>query len=183
MKINWRKITYIHKGGNIFEADCKDNLFKLKYPESFKGIPENIGFFYFLISKGCDIRYYRVPEKYLTKKNIEKHKNKFKLTLLGNFNILEPATKFDYNSQYQTVVGAYDSIADAMNVSQNICEGFIDSLKTGEPNNNFSRESKKLLIEKKDDVIFKYSLESYIPNKNMGQKDYTEEMLKYYKYK
>ncbi len=152
MKINWQKRTYTHKEGNIYEIKSKDKSFNLNFKEVFKGLPENIGFYYFLISKGCDIRYYTVAK--IKKEDREKYKNKFKLTLLGNFDILQPTKRADSHSQHQNIIGGYDSIADAMNAAQNICEGFIDSLKTGEVNNNFSRESKKLLIEKKDDVIF-----------------------------
>ena len=58
-----------------------------------------------------------------------------------------------------------------MNIAQSICEGLIESLITGKPNNNFSRESKKLLIEKKDDVIF------------TRNRVLEEENKKFYKYK
>lgn len=155
MKVDWQKITYTHKEGNLYEIKCEDESFSLNFKETFKGLPENIGFFHFLITKGCDIRYYTTNQiSKIKKKDIEKYKNKFKLTVLGNFDILQPTRRVDSGSQHQTIVGGYDSIADAMNVAQNICEGFIESLKTGKPNNNFSKESKKLLIEKKDDIIF-----------------------------
>lgn len=152
MKIDWQKRTYTHKHGNLHEIKCEDESFSLSFKEIFKGLPKNIGFFHFLITKGCDIRYYTGNK--IKKEDKEKYKNKFKLTLLGNFDILQPTKRADSRSQIQNIIGGYDSIADAMNAAQNICEGFIESLKTGKPNNNFSRESKKLLIEKKDDVIF-----------------------------
>jgi hypothetical protein len=153
MKVDWQKIEYIHKSGRLYESKCKDESFTLNYKESFKGLPKNAGFFHFIITKGCDIRYYINNHK--IKDREEFSKNKFKLTLFGNFDILNPKRKIDFGAGLnQNIIGGYNSIADAMNVAQSICEGLIESLITGKPNNNFSRESKKLLIEKKDDVIF-----------------------------
>lgn len=169
MKINWKAIEYVHvnKDGvilcdgadlsnvvqNIQEKEIKIESFsKLRFAQTIKGEVKNVGFFYFLITKGCDIRYYKDFEK-IKAKNFKNFKNKFLLKLASQVDVLNPGAKGQRGFNI-SLIGSYDNINDAFLNSERVVDGFLNSLLSGERNSNFCKESKKLLIENKYDHVF-----------------------------
>lgn len=182
MKIDWRVVEYVHVNqywnedgiilgddiestgepgydvgnipvGTIQEREIKiENFSKLRFSQAIKGKVKNIGFFVFLITKGCDIRYYKDFKK-IKAKNIKNFKNKFLLKIASQVDVLNPENMHQRGHNI-SLIGSYDNINDAFLNSERIADGFLNSLLSGEKNSNFSKESKRLLIEHKYDHVF-----------------------------
>lgn len=160
MEIEWLLVKYTVKQGkmlSIYEAIDNIKVFNsLKFSESIKGVVKNMSFLRFSITKGCDIRYYANFRK-VKKYEYENFKNKFLLTLSSDVNVFNPSksnTETQSGCGLTLAIGSYDSAKDAIQSAQDISNGFINSLLNGGENFNFAKESKKLLVEKRDALYF-----------------------------
>tara|TARA_Y100000389_G_C17419692_1_gene495955 strand:+ start:286 stop:837 length:552 start_codon:yes stop_codon:yes gene_type:complete len=168
IKIEWSLVTYEHVAETQeFRANNEkikdDKVFdKLKFSQSIVGSVKNVGFFRFRITKGCDIRYYA---NFFNINNSLHFKNKFLLTVHGTVNVLSPKTSTntkksshtyidDNHGSYSAIVGSYDNKKDVINAANEICSGFFKSLISGEDNLSFCQESRKILVERKNEPYF-----------------------------
>lgn len=161
MKIEWLLVNYVADNdvvGGIsadFEIIKDDKVFEnLTFSKSIRGQIKNIGFFSFRITKGCDIRYYSNFSKI---NNSSIFKNKIVLSVISQIDIFSPSISNIPMSEGATNiinVGSYDKSRDAIQAANDIANGFINSIINGGNNLMFCRESKKLLLENKNEPIF-----------------------------
>jgi len=155
MEIKWSLVNNKEMGGetHTFYECIKDHRVfdKLNFAQSIIGDVKNVGFFRFRITKGCDIRYYENFDNIKKWFNI---KNKLLLTVHGTVDVFSPRKAVLDNSSYSFIVGSYDNKKDAIKAANDISKGFFKSLISGEDNVNFCRESKKILVERKNEPHF-----------------------------
>ena len=156
-EIEWSLINYkVNSDSQKMRAEYEkikdDRIFdKLKFSQAIRGDVKNVGFFIFIITKGCDIRYY---ENFDNIKEWFNFKDKLLLTVHSAVDVLSPSKVALDNSSYSFIVGSYDNKKDAIKAANDISKGFFKSLISGEDNLNFCRESRKVLVERKNEPHF-----------------------------
>jgi hypothetical protein len=162
MKIEWLLVNYNHnKEKSAMYSECveiKDykDFNDLKFSQSIRGNLKNVGFFRFNITKGCDIRYYynfsRIKKH---SRNRSRFKDKFLLTLSTQIDVFNPSVSPNHQHVTNIInVGSYDKLIDAIQAANDISNGFFNSIINGGDNLMFCKESKKLLLENKNELTF-----------------------------